>query len=207
MRLPLARRAGRRRHGPDPAEGHQPLHRRGAQGAAARTPALRPGLSEIIGAIQPEAGLFVLEEGGEPLATLICVHDGDLAGLFEIATDAARARQGPWPAHRAVGAEMGAAARRARSLAAGRGRQCAGAGALRVAGLRGSLSLPLSPAAGAHERGVEPAERACCWSPPARWSMPTAACCWRSGPKASSWPACGNFPAARSSPARRRKKR
>ncbi len=48
---------------------------------------LRPGLSEIIGAIQPEAGLFVLERGDEPLATLICVHDGDLAGLFEIATD------------------------------------------------------------------------------------------------------------------------
>lgn len=47
---------------------------------------LRPGLSEIIGAIQPEAGLFALERGDEPLATLICVHDGDLAGLFEIAT-------------------------------------------------------------------------------------------------------------------------
>ncbi|RUV46855.1 GNAT family N-acetyltransferase, partial [Mesorhizobium sp. M5C.F.Ca.IN.020.29.1.1] len=44
---------------------------------------LRPGLSEIIGAIQPEAGLFALEKGTEPLATLICVHDGDLAGLFE----------------------------------------------------------------------------------------------------------------------------
>ncbi len=28
-----------------------------------------------------------LERGDEPLATLICVHDGDLAGLFEIATD------------------------------------------------------------------------------------------------------------------------
>jgi ribosomal protein S18 acetylase RimI-like enzyme len=47
---------------------------------------LRPGLSEIIGAIQPETGLFALERGDEPLATLICVHDGDLAGLFEIAT-------------------------------------------------------------------------------------------------------------------------
>jgi ribosomal protein S18 acetylase RimI-like enzyme len=50
---------------------------------------LRPGLSEIIGAIQPEAGLFVVEHDEEPLATAICVHDGDLAGLFEIATDAA----------------------------------------------------------------------------------------------------------------------
>jgi ribosomal protein S18 acetylase RimI-like enzyme len=51
---------------------------------------LRPGLSEIISSIQPEAGLFVLEhDDEEPLATAICVHDGDLAGLFEIATDAA----------------------------------------------------------------------------------------------------------------------
>jgi ribosomal protein S18 acetylase RimI-like enzyme len=48
--------------------------------------ALRPGLSEIIAAIEPETGLFVLEEQGEPVATAICVHDGDLAGLFEIAT-------------------------------------------------------------------------------------------------------------------------
>ena len=45
-----------------------------------------PGLSEIIGAIQPEAGLFVLEGDKDPLATAICVHDGDLAGLFEVAT-------------------------------------------------------------------------------------------------------------------------
>ncbi|TIL80794.1 MAG: GNAT family N-acetyltransferase, partial [Mesorhizobium sp.] len=55
---------------------------------------LRPGLSEIIGAIQPEAGLFALEDGTEPLATLICVHDGDLAGLFEIATDRSVRNQG-----------------------------------------------------------------------------------------------------------------
>nr|MDQ2703951.1 GNAT family N-acetyltransferase [Pseudomonadota bacterium] len=56
-------------------------------GAAMETqaadPALRPGLSEIIGAIQPEAGLFVLEQDDKPLATAICVHDGNLAGLFE----------------------------------------------------------------------------------------------------------------------------
>lgn len=49
-------------------------------------PGLRPGLSEIIASIEPEVGLFVLEEQGTPLATAICVHDGDLAGLFEIAT-------------------------------------------------------------------------------------------------------------------------
>lgn len=50
--------------------------------------ALRPGLSEIIGAIQPEAGLFVVEDDDAPLATAICVHEGELAGLFEVATDA-----------------------------------------------------------------------------------------------------------------------
>lgn len=55
---------------------------------------LRAGLSEIIGAIQPEAGLFALEQDGEALATLICVHDGDLAGLFEIGTDKAVRNQG-----------------------------------------------------------------------------------------------------------------
>lgn len=50
-------------------------------------PALRPGLSEVISTIQPEAGLFVLEEGQEPVSTAICVQDGDLAGLFEVATE------------------------------------------------------------------------------------------------------------------------
>jgi ribosomal protein S18 acetylase RimI-like enzyme len=55
---------------------------------------LRPGLSEIIGAIQPEVGLFALERGAEPLATLICVHDSDLAGLFEVATAPSARGQG-----------------------------------------------------------------------------------------------------------------
>jgi GNAT superfamily N-acetyltransferase len=50
-------------------------------------PAIRPGLTEIISSIEPEAGLFVLEEAGKPVASGICVHDGDLAGLFEIATE------------------------------------------------------------------------------------------------------------------------
>jgi GNAT superfamily N-acetyltransferase len=58
--------------------------------AAIRTerldPALQPGLSEIIGSIEPRTGLFVLEQGGEPVTTAICVQDGDLAGLFKIAT-------------------------------------------------------------------------------------------------------------------------
>ena len=49
-------------------------------------PAIRPGLPEIITAIQAEAGLFVHEQDEQPVSTAICVHDGDLAGLFEIAT-------------------------------------------------------------------------------------------------------------------------
>ena len=57
-------------------------------------PALRPGLSEIVSSIQPEAGLFVLEEGRQPVSTAICVHDEDLAGLFEVATEASRRGRG-----------------------------------------------------------------------------------------------------------------
>ncbi len=57
-------------------------------------PALRPGLSEVIGAIQPEAGLFVLEGGDAPVATAICVHEGELAGLFEVATEAGERGKG-----------------------------------------------------------------------------------------------------------------
>ncbi len=49
-------------------------------------PAIRPGLSEIINAIQAEPGLFLHERNEVPVSTAICVHDGDLAGLFEIAT-------------------------------------------------------------------------------------------------------------------------
>ncbi len=50
-------------------------------------PALRPGLSELISSIQPEVGLFVVEDRGRPVSTVVCVQDGVLAGLFEIATD------------------------------------------------------------------------------------------------------------------------
>jgi GNAT superfamily N-acetyltransferase len=57
-------------------------------------PALRSGLSDLIGRIEPHAGLFVLEAGGEPVATAICVHDRDLAGFFEIATDPAQRGKG-----------------------------------------------------------------------------------------------------------------
>lgn len=60
----------------------------------AADPAMRAGLSEIIASIEPEAGLFVHESEERPVACAICVHDRDLAGLFEIATDATELRKG-----------------------------------------------------------------------------------------------------------------
>jgi ribosomal protein S18 acetylase RimI-like enzyme len=55
---------------------------------------LRPALTDILAAIEPEAGLFALERDGEALATAICVQDGDLAGLFEVATAPAERGKG-----------------------------------------------------------------------------------------------------------------
>jgi ribosomal protein S18 acetylase RimI-like enzyme len=46
----------------------------------------RPGMAGVIGSIEPEAGMFVLEERRRPVAAALCVHDSDLAGLFEVAT-------------------------------------------------------------------------------------------------------------------------
>lgn len=54
----------------------------------------RSGLSELLGRIQPEIGLFVLESGGRPVASAICVHENDLAGFFEIATNVAQRGKG-----------------------------------------------------------------------------------------------------------------
>jgi hypothetical protein len=56
--------------------------------------ALRPGLSEVISGIQPQAGLFVQEQENVPVSTAICVRDGDLAGLFEVATDESQRGRG-----------------------------------------------------------------------------------------------------------------
>lgn len=55
---------------------------------------LRPGLSEVISSIKSEAGLFVMERERKPVSTAICVQDGDLAGLFEVATQADKRGQG-----------------------------------------------------------------------------------------------------------------
>jgi GNAT superfamily N-acetyltransferase len=48
--------------------------------------AIRDGLHNVIVRLEPEAGLFVVERSDTPITTAICVHDRDLAGLFEIAT-------------------------------------------------------------------------------------------------------------------------
>jgi len=65
-----------------------------AVGTQGLEPELGAGLAEVIGAIQPETGLFVLDGEDAPVASAICVHEGDLAGLFEIATRPAERGKG-----------------------------------------------------------------------------------------------------------------
>ncbi|QND50720.1 GNAT family N-acetyltransferase [Phyllobacterium sp. 628] len=65
-----------------------------AQQVQQEDPALKPGLFEVINAIRPSKGLFVVEEGNEPVSTAICVQDGALAGLLNIATLSNRRRKG-----------------------------------------------------------------------------------------------------------------
>jgi GNAT superfamily N-acetyltransferase len=48
--------------------------------------ARRDGLGRIIAASPGEAGLFVLETAGRPAAMAVCIHDGDVASLFELYT-------------------------------------------------------------------------------------------------------------------------
>ncbi len=56
---------------------------------------LKPGLSEIVGNIQTSVGLFVSEsDTGKPYAAIMCVHDNDLAGVFELVTHPEFRQQG-----------------------------------------------------------------------------------------------------------------
>ncbi len=49
---------------------------------------VKPGMSEIIGQVQGEVGLFLTEDGsGNPLAAVMAVRFGDLIGLFEIVSN------------------------------------------------------------------------------------------------------------------------
>ena len=60
-----------------------------------RDRALKPGLTEVLSSIRPEAGFFVIEEAGSgPVATALCVHDNDMAGIFELATRDGSRRKG-----------------------------------------------------------------------------------------------------------------
>jgi ribosomal protein S18 acetylase RimI-like enzyme len=55
---------------------------------------MKPGLSEVISAIKPAAGMFVLEDDGGPVSSVICVQDGNLAGILDMGTREEQKRQG-----------------------------------------------------------------------------------------------------------------
>ena len=55
---------------------------------------LKSGLTEVLSAIRPETGLFVLADEEEPVSTALCVHDGEYAGIFEVATRTDHRRKG-----------------------------------------------------------------------------------------------------------------
>ncbi len=55
----------------------------------------KPGMAEVISAIKAETGLFLVEDAsGAPVSAVRCVRDNDLAGIFEMETEAARRRRG-----------------------------------------------------------------------------------------------------------------
>ncbi|MEM7213923.1 MAG: GNAT family N-acetyltransferase [Pseudomonadota bacterium] len=54
----------------------------------------KPGLVEVISSIQPISGLFVKNVGENHVAAVRCVHDNDLAGIFDLVTGAEHQRQG-----------------------------------------------------------------------------------------------------------------
>lgn len=54
----------------------------------------KPGLFEVISSIQPTCGLFVKNVGSEHVAAVRCVHDNDLAGVFDLVTGNEYLRQG-----------------------------------------------------------------------------------------------------------------
>ena len=95
----------------------------------------------------------MLEQDDAPLATAICVHDGDLAGLFEVATGAGERGKG-YGRRIVLSALKWARLRGATAgLAAGRGRQRGRPPPLRGDRLQRSLPLPLPPAAGSLSDG------------------------------------------------------
>ena len=64
-----------------------------AMGSIAQT--VKPGLSELIGLVEGEVGLFLTEDdAGVPLAAAMAVRFGDLIGLFEVVSNPDKRRQG-----------------------------------------------------------------------------------------------------------------
>lgn len=57
-------------------------------------PSVGEELTGVIEDIKPKAGLFVYELDNQPVATAICVHDEELAGLFEVACHESFRRRG-----------------------------------------------------------------------------------------------------------------
>ncbi|MEO0543575.1 MAG: GNAT family N-acetyltransferase [Pseudomonadota bacterium] len=54
----------------------------------------KPGLTEVLEAIRPPTGMFVMEDDAGPIACALCVHDNDMAGLFDIAVREDKRAQG-----------------------------------------------------------------------------------------------------------------
>ncbi|WP_431320571.1 GNAT family N-acetyltransferase [Rhizobium sp. YTU87027] len=56
---------------------------------------LKPALAEIINAIKPPSGLFMIEDAQTgPVATVLCVQDNDLAGIMSLSVAKERRREG-----------------------------------------------------------------------------------------------------------------
>lgn len=59
-----------------------------------KTAELKPGLIDVVRAIKPAKGLFLVDVDGVSAATAICVCDGGMAGLFSIGTAENQRRRG-----------------------------------------------------------------------------------------------------------------
>ncbi|QLF68547.1 GNAT family N-acetyltransferase [Peteryoungia desertarenae] len=61
----------------------------------ASDPSLKPALAEVISAIKPPTGLFLIEDPDSgPVASTLCVQDNDLAGIMSLAVRSGRRREG-----------------------------------------------------------------------------------------------------------------
>lgn len=63
-------------------------------GLSGETTKTKPGLVEVISSIQATSGLFVKSTDQDYVAAMRCVHDNDLAGIFDLVTGENFQRQG-----------------------------------------------------------------------------------------------------------------